>query len=88
MILPEAVSDKMIDVGTIVIKNGSLDTKTKILCAISSSIASYCTHCHGQFRDMARKSGLTDKQISEAEAIGMRIRQKCSNESGFYSLTP
>lgn len=47
MALPEAVAGKLIDVGHEVIRKGSLEVKEKILCAISSSISSYCTHCHG-----------------------------------------
>jgi len=84
----EAIADKLIDVGQEVIRNGSLEVKSKILCAISSSLASYCTHCHGQFVAIARKSGLTEEEIGEAEAIGLRMRERCANESGLYRLNP
>jgi len=84
----EAIADKLIDVGSAVIKNESLEVKSKILCAISSSLASYCTHCHGQFVAMARKYGLDEEEIREAEAIGLRMRERCPNESGLYKMNP
>ena len=88
MMFTEAIADKLIDVGSAVIKNESLEVKSKILCAISSSLASYCTHCHGQFVGMARRFGLDEEGIGEAEAIGARMRERCANESGLYRLNP
>jgi len=36
---------------------------------------------------MAKKLGAMDLEIEEAEEIALRVRQRCENEMGLYSLT-
>ena len=45
------------------------------------------SHSHGYFVDMASKLGARELQIEEAEEIAIRMRQRCDNEEGLYSLT-
>lgn len=74
---PEQIQDKLIDIGSMVLKTGALDTKTKALIAISCAVATYCVHCHGQSKSIAKNFGATEQEIEEAEAIALRMREKC-----------
>lgn len=85
MLLDE-IQDKLIDIGSMVLKTGVLDNKTRALIALSTAIASSCSHCHGQSKSLARKFEATEEEIEEAEAIAIRMRQKCQNESGLFNL--
>jgi len=86
MSLPEAIQDKFIDIGSMVVKTSELDPKTKALLALASAVATCCSHCHGEFTAIARKFGATDQEIEEAEALALRMRIRCQNETAFYSL--
>ncbi len=82
----DEIQDKLIDIGSMVLKTGVLDNKTKALIAISCAVATYCTHCYGQSKSIAEKFGATEEEIEEAENIALRMRQKCQNQSGLFSL--
>lgn len=88
MKLPEAVQDKLIDVGEMVLRKGSLAPEVKALVALCAAVACHCTHCHGEFRKMARSLGRTDQEIEEAVKIAMRMRERCANETAFYKMAP
>ena len=83
---PDEIQDKLIDIGSMVLKTSVLDNKTKGLIALSTAVATYCTHCHGQATSMAKKFGATEEEIEEVEAIALRMRQRCQNESELFSL--
>ena len=87
MRLPQRVQEKLLDIGNLVISEGSLDSRAKALIALATAVSSYCSHSHGYFADMAKKLGATEAEIEEAEEIAMRVRQRCDNEMGLYSLT-
>ena len=87
MKLPRAVEDKVIDVGALVLRAGAVDNKGKALVAVSCALASYCTHCRGEFAALARKLGATEAEIDEVEAIASRVRQRCDNETGLYRMS-
>ncbi len=87
MKLPRSVEDKMIDVGALVLRTGAVGNKEKALVAVSCAVASFCTHCHGEFAALARKLGASEAEIDEVEAIARRVRQRCENETGFYRLS-
>jgi len=86
MKLPRPVEDKVIDVGALVLQTGAVDNKEKALVAVGCAVASFCTHCHGQFATLARKLGATQAEIDEVETIAQRVRQRCENEAGLYRL--
>ncbi|NOZ22077.1 MAG: hypothetical protein GXP25_13425 [Planctomycetes bacterium] len=86
MKLPEAVQDKLIDIGEMVLRRSNLKAEAKALIAISASVACRCTHCHGEFKKMAKKLGVVEKEIDEAIEIAVRMRQRCENEGGLYRL--
>ncbi|MBL7130994.1 MAG: carboxymuconolactone decarboxylase family protein [Candidatus Omnitrophica bacterium] len=83
---PEQIQDKLIDVGSMVLKTGYLNIKTKALIGLSTAVATYCAHCHYQTKSLARKFGATELEIEEAENIALRMRQKCHIESRLFSL--
>lgn len=87
MKVPQAVEDKIIDVGNLVLRNGPLSSRERALVALGCSIASCCTHCNGALRRLARKLEATQEEIEQVEAIAARVRQRCANEAGLYSLT-
>ena len=80
------IQDKIIDIGGMVLSNSALDTRTKTLLAIATSVSSYCTHCRGEFKAVGRKMGLSEKEIEEAERIGMSMRERCPHEFGLYKM--
>ena len=82
----DVIQDKLIDIGSMVLKTDTLDNKTKALIVLSTAVATYCVHCHGQSKSIALKFGATGEEIEEAEAIALRMRQKCHNEVGLFSL--
>jgi len=84
--LLEQIQDKLIDIGSMVLKTGTLGNKTKALLALSTAVATYCTHCYVQSKSIAKKFGATKEEIEEAEAIALRMREKCDNELGLFSL--
>jgi len=84
--LPNEIQDKIIDIGTKVIKDSALDPKTKALVAVATATSTFCTHCHGQFRATARKLGATEREIEEVEAIALRMRQRCENDTGLFKM--
>ena len=84
--LPEQIQDKLIDIGNMVLRTSALDTKTKALIALSAATATFCSHCHGQFRSTAKKFGATEKEIEEAERLALRMRERCEHESGLFIL--
>ncbi len=86
MRVPRPVEDKVIDVGALVLRTGAVDNKEKALVAVSCAVASFCTHCHGEFSALARKLGATQAEIDEVEAIAKRVRQRCENEAALYRL--
>ena len=86
MRVPRPVEDKIIDVGALVLRDGAVENKEKALVALSCAVASFCTHCHGEFAALARKLGATDAEIEEVEAIAERVRQRCANEAGLFRL--
>ncbi len=83
---PQQIQDKLIDIGSMVLKTGALDNKTRVLIALSTSFATYCAHCYGQAKSLAKKFGVTEKEIEEAENIALRMREKCKNQFGLFSL--
>ena len=83
---PDGIQDKLIDIGSMVLKTGTLDNKTKALIALSTAIATYCIHCRDQSKSLARKFGATEVEIEDAENIALRMRQKCQNQSGSFSF--
>jgi len=83
---PEQIQDKLINIGSMVLKTGALDIRTKALIGLSAAVASFCSHCHGQLRSIAKKFGVTEVEIEEVENIALRMRQKCQNQSGLFSL--
>ncbi|MBN1836405.1 MAG: carboxymuconolactone decarboxylase family protein, partial [Spirochaetales bacterium] len=85
--LPDGIQDKLIDIGTAVLRTGALDLKTKALIAMATATATACSHCHGQFRATAASFGATAKEIDEADQLAVRMRQSCSNESGLYLIS-
>ena len=87
MKIPEAVQDKLIDVGDLVLRNGNLDHKTRSLVGLACAITSFCAHCHGQCGSLARKFGATEVEIEEVEAIALRVRERCANKNALYSLS-
>lgn len=82
----EQIQDKLIDIGSMVLKKGALDNKTRALIALSTAVATYCVHCHGQSKSLAMKFEATEDEIEESEAIALRMRKKCQNEFGLFSL--
>lgn len=82
----EEIQDKLIDIGSMILKTGALDNKTRALIGLSTAVATYCNHCHGQSRSIALKFGATEEEIEEVEAIALRMRQKCQNKSGLFNL--
>ena len=86
MRLPTPIQDKLIDIGSMVLKQTSLDKETKVLIAVATSVACYCSHSHGEFKIIARKLGLSSEQIEEAEDIGLRMREKGQNSSGLFRM--
>jgi len=83
---PEQIQDKLIDVGSMILKTSMFDIKTKALIALSTAVAAYCVHSHGQSKSIAKKLGVSEKEIEEAEAIALRMREKCRNESGLFNF--
>ena len=83
----DKVQDKLIDTGSMILKTGQLDIKTKALIALSTAVATYCAHCHCQSKSLARRFGATEVEIEEAENIALRMRQKCQNKSGLFSFS-
>jgi len=79
----DKVQDKLIDTGSMVLKTGHLDIKTKALISLSTAIATYCAHCHYQSKSLARKFGATEVEIEEAENIALQMRQKCQMKTQF-----
>jgi len=49
------IQDKLIDIGSMILKTGILDNKTKALIGLSTAVAAYCAHCHGQSKSIAKK---------------------------------
>ena len=86
MTLPKQIEDKIFEIRCMILQRGALDEKTKVLLAIATSVSCYCAHCHGEFKHMARMMGLTPEQIEEAEAIGLRMRKRCQNDSWIYRM--
>ncbi|MBL7132188.1 MAG: carboxymuconolactone decarboxylase family protein [Candidatus Omnitrophica bacterium] len=84
---PEQIQDKLVDIGSMVLKTGALDNKTKALIGLSTAVATYCSHCHGQVRSIAKRFGATEEELEEAEAIALRMREKCQNGVGLFSLS-
>lgn len=84
--LPRDVQKKLMEIKSMVIRDGPLDRKTKALIAVASAVTAYCTHCHGDISFMARKMGLSDEEIAEAEEIALRMRERCPNEYGLYRI--
>ncbi|MFH1857369.1 MAG: carboxymuconolactone decarboxylase family protein [Candidatus Omnitrophota bacterium] len=84
--LPNQIQDKIIDVGTKVIREGALEPKTKALVAVATAVSTFCTHCHGQFRATAKNLGATEEEIEEVETIALRMRQRCENETGLFKM--
>ncbi len=86
--VPEQIQDKLIDFGSRVLKIGTLDNKNKAktLIALSTAVVTYCVHCHGQSKSLAKKFETTEIEIDEAENIALRMRQKCQNKSGLFNL--
>ncbi|MFH0924799.1 MAG: carboxymuconolactone decarboxylase family protein [bacterium] len=82
----EQIQDKLIDIGSMVLKTGALDNKTRSLIALSTAIVSCCSHCHGEMEAMARKFEATKEEIEEAESIALRMRKKCENKFGLVKL--
>jgi len=87
MKVPRPVQDKMIDVGALVLRDGAVENKEKALVAMSCAVASFCTHCRGEFATLARKLGATQAEIDEVEAIARRVRQRCENGTALYRLS-
>ncbi|MCG2659059.1 MAG: carboxymuconolactone decarboxylase family protein [Kiritimatiellae bacterium] len=87
MKIPEAIQDKLIDVGDVVLRNSNLDIKTKALIGLACAVTGFCSHCHGQCVSLAWKLGASPAEIEEAEAIALRIRERCNNETGLYRLS-
>ena len=83
---PEQIQDKLIDIGSMILKNGVLDNKTRALIGIATAVTSFCSHCHGQSKSIAKKFGATEEEIEETEAIALRMREKCCNESMLFKL--
>lgn len=82
----DEIQDKLIDIGSMVLKTGALDNKTKALIGLSTAVVGFCSHCHGQSKSIAKRFGATEEEIEEAEAIALRMREKCQNEAGLFSL--
>lgn len=87
MKIPEPVQDKLIDIGTLVLRNGNLGHKARALVGLACAVTGFCAHCHGQCRSLAEKFGATEGEIEEAEAIALRVRERCADETGLYSLS-
>ncbi len=85
--VPERIQNKLIDIGTMVLKTSVLDPKTKALIALSTATATACAHCHGQFRATAAKLGATQEEIEEAERLALRMKERCQNDSGLYLIS-
>jgi AhpD family alkylhydroperoxidase len=83
---PQAVQNKIIDVGSMVLRDGALSSRERALVALACSVAAQCTHCHGAMVRLARKLEATAEEVKEAEAIAKRARQRCEDESGLYLL--
>ncbi|HOV22462.1 MAG TPA: carboxymuconolactone decarboxylase family protein [bacterium] len=54
-----------------VLKNGSLDTKTKELIAIGIAVALRCPYCIGGHTEKALKAGATEDEIYEAGMVAV-----------------
>ena len=87
MKIPEAIQDKLIDVGDLVLRTSNLDTKTKVLVGLACAVTGFCSHCHGQCASWARKLGASQAEIEEAESIALRVRERCNNETRLYNLS-
>ena len=87
MKIPQPIQDKLIDVGTLVLGTGTLDSRTNALVALSCAVTGFCTHCHGQCVSLARKFGAAEEEIEEAEAIALRVRERCQNKTGLYTMS-
>ncbi|MBL7132060.1 MAG: carboxymuconolactone decarboxylase family protein [Candidatus Omnitrophica bacterium] len=79
----EQIQDKLIDTGSMILKTGHLDIKTKALIGLSTAVTTYCVHCHYQSKSLARRFGATEVEIEEAENIALRMRQKCQMKTQF-----
>ncbi|MFW6164128.1 MAG: carboxymuconolactone decarboxylase family protein [Planctomycetota bacterium] len=84
---PQAVQDKVIDVGSMVLRSSALTGREKAYVALGCAVALRCTHCHGAMVRLARKLEATAQEIEQAEAIAQRVRQPCENETGVFLLT-
>lgn len=85
--LPEGIQDKLIDIGSIILRTSSLEPKTKALMAVTAATATACSHCRGEFRRTAARLGATREEIEEAEELALRMRERCRNESGLFLIS-
>ena len=83
----EQTQDKLIDIGSIILKRDSLDIKTKALIGLSAAIATYCVHCHGQSKSIAKKFGASEEEIKQTEDIAMRMRQGYNDKFRLLNFT-
>lgn len=87
MQLPSEIEEKLLEIGAMILKgNGRLDQKTRALIALSTAVAAFCSHGHGEFRSLARRLGAAEEEIEEAETIALRMRERCQTESGLFEI--
>ena len=86
MALSEEAHRKVMEVESLVLREGALDNKTRALIALAGALVAGCGHCHRQLLIMAEELGASRAEVEETRLIARRMRRRCWVEVGLYDL--